>query len=215
MPPSQAVPLRFLLLSVCLFLCALPEALAGIIHGVHFSDSKSELLIRQEDRGNDTVAPLLAGATPADIENARKIVKAAIEESSKRNKARLDKPARNIYKLAPKTSVGGSSSRVKRDAEDEPVPALLTITPEIAAAAALVAEADAKANATGGQNVLQKRGTFWMEHIERKGAYPSGWGGSSGYKVFRNVKSAPYNAKGDGVTVSPTTTKAATFVDYC
>lgn len=81
------------------------------------------------------------------------------------------------------------------------MPHLLQITPELAAAAALVAEAEiAQGNITGTkvtENTLRKRDGFWMENIERRGSSP--WGDDPNYKIFRNVKD--YGAKGDGSTV--------------
>lgn len=73
------------------------------------------------------------------------------------------------------------SARGVRNRRDTavPVPPLLEITPELAAAAALVAEADAAAKNTSA--VLHKRGTYWMQDIERKGTSP--WGDDADYKV--------------------------------
>src|SRR5271154_4018002 len=39
--------------------------------------------------------------------------------------------------------------------------------------------------------------SYWLENISHSGVAPFA---SSGYSVFRNVKDAPYNAKGDGIT---------------
>lgn len=75
------------------------------------------------------------------------------------------------------------------------------VTPELAAAAALVAEAEiAQGNITNevGTAMLQKRDGFWMESIKRNGLSP--WGDDPDYKIFRNVKD--YGAKRDGSTVS-------------
>jgi hypothetical protein len=69
--------------------------------------------------------------------------------------------------LKPGTIVGGGSASGKRDVAsiNQDVPPLLDITDEIAAAAALVAEADA----VGGLKNVTKRaaaagaGTYWMQ----------------------------------------------------
>ena len=61
--------------------------------------------------------------------------------------------------------------------------ALITSTPLVSAAPTSLA-------------VRQDSSSFWMETIERKGTV---WGNDN-YKIFRNVKDAPYNAKGDGST---------------
>ncbi|KAI0911199.1 glycoside hydrolase family 55 protein [Ustulina deusta] len=122
------------------------------------------------------------------------VVQDAIAESSKRNKARLANPPRNKYALKPGTTLAKNrASTVNATAP----PPLLTITDEIAEAAALVAEADA---VTSAGNVTKRAvaasGTFWMGSIARKGTVP--WGDDPDYKVFRNV--LDYGAVGDGVT---------------
>ncbi|KAJ0340197.1 hypothetical protein COL922a_003629 [Colletotrichum nupharicola] len=130
----------------------------------------------------------------------RKIVQEAIAEASKLNKARLDHPARNRYKLSPESRVGGSTRKRQSttgDSESVSAPPLLNITAEIAAAAALVAEADASAfSGNSTKRSVQKRGTFWMQDISHRGTSP--WGDDSSYTIFRNVMD--YGAKGDGVT---------------
>lgn len=118
------------------------------------------------------VTPLLKRATAQDLQAARAIVKKALAESSKLNKARVEKPLRNKYGLRPGTIIGGgtapgdsSLASINKD-----VPPLLVITDEIAAAAALVAEADMGGswNASGSWNVTKRAtaasaGTYWME----------------------------------------------------
>lgn len=70
-------------------------------------------------------------------------------------------------------------------------PPLLRITDEIAAAAALVAEADAQVSGKQSRRV-NKRSSFWMENISRKGTSP--WADDADtyvvrprYPVLRNV----------------------------
>lgn len=116
-----------------------------------------------------SVTPLLKRATTQDLAAARAIVKNALAQASKLNKARLASPLRNKFKLKPGTVIGGgrtagmdgtsSMNDINKD-----VPPLLTITDKIAAAAALVAEADA----VGGSRNVTKRaaqadGTYWMQ----------------------------------------------------
>ncbi|KAK3903195.1 hypothetical protein C8A05DRAFT_33061, partial [Staphylotrichum tortipilum] len=60
----------------------------------------------QPGPGPDPVTPLLNTASETDIEKARSIVKQAIAESAKRNKARFENPMRNMYRLKPGTIVG-------------------------------------------------------------------------------------------------------------
>lgn len=99
---------------------------------------------------------------------------------TKLNKARLDKPARNIYRLRPGTSV----SARKRD--DETPPPLLEITDEISKAAALLSSLEGVTVEGAGTTApkQQKRATkFWLETIgkDHKGSVP--WGKDSSYKV--------------------------------
>lgn len=146
---------------------------------------------------DDRITPLFKRASPADLESARLVVQTALDQSSKLNKARLAKPLRNIYGLRPGTIVGQSTIPSTNITTNGNVSPLLTITPEIVQAAALVAEADSMAN----PRKVTKRavsGSYWMEHLDRKGTVP--WGDDPNYRVFRNV--ADYGAVGDGVTVS-------------
>ena len=178
-------------------------------------------------RDLDAPTPRLADSTAADIDAARRVVRKAIDEASKRNKARLDHPARNNYKLKPGTKIGGDgNARLAGSSlpDHEPAPLLLDITSEIAAAAALVAEADAANgdvtfdNSTGMPDGIilpdgtqyetertrlskrQSAGPYWMQGIARRGTHPTAWGGSAGYQVFRNVKD--FGATGSGTVVS-------------
>jgi hypothetical protein len=147
---------------------------------------------------NITDTPLLSNATESELEKAIKVVEQAIADSARLNQARYEHMARNSYDLAPGTVVGSSggvrrrrsrrglAGLIGRDEPETAAPALLDITPEIARAAALVAEADA-AGVTGEGSVsnLTRRadatGTFWMEGLSRKGSVP--WGQDSAYKV--------------------------------
>ncbi|KAH9243231.1 glycoside hydrolase family 55 protein [Colletotrichum gloeosporioides 23] len=143
---------------------------------------------------------LPSNTTNSELDAARKIVQEAIAEASKLNKARLDHPARNRYKLSPESRVGGSTRKRQSttgDSESVSATPLLNITAEIAAAAALVAEADASAfSGNSTKRSVQKRGNFWMQDISHRGTSP--WGDDSSYTIFRNVMD--YGAKGDGVT---------------
>lgn len=110
--------------------------------------------------------PLLKRATAQDLQAARTIVEKALNESSQLNKARVDKPLRNKYGLRPGSVIdggavpgNGSLASINKD-----VPPLLVISDEIAAAAALVAEAEMG----GSLNVTRRAaaastGTYWME----------------------------------------------------
>lgn len=193
--------------------------------------------------------PAGSGATELegmDIAEARALVQQAIAEASVLNRQRIENPSRNRYGLKPGTVVNGQPPVGRRSAgrpagnaggrwrrqtggnktprpqdDQEPSP-LYKVTPQVAAAAALVAEFDAMQargmanNATVPTNLnsttapsssstaappssstaapdnstngapppLSRRagpGTFWMEHISRKGTVP--WGSDPNYKV--------------------------------
>lgn len=145
---------------------------------------------------HSTITPLLKRADARDIVQARRVVKDAIAKSSKLNAARLAKPLRNSYGRKKSGRTGAAKFAVGNSTA---TPALLTITDEIAEAAALVAEADAS-GAAGNvtKRAVAASGSFWMGSLARKGTVP--WGNDAGYKVFRNV--LDYGAVGDGVTVS-------------
>jgi len=132
---------------------------------------------------NVIIPPRVLNATQAQIDQARAVVEAAIAQAAKLNEARVKWPARNIYKLAP-------AAVIKRDNGTsevgiEPPPPLLNITSEIANAAALIAEVDAFASTNRSAPVINKRGSFWMENISRKGTIP--WSNISPYQVLRPV----------------------------
>jgi hypothetical protein len=136
-----------------------------------------------------TSTPLVRNATESDLERARRIVEDALAEAARRNEDRQNNPARNVYGLRPGTVVGGGRGRSRRAARRaaevvEAPPPLLKITPEIAAAAALVAEAAAVGraeNLTKRAPAKTQAGTFWMESIARKGTVAFSDG--SGYSV--------------------------------
>ncbi len=159
------------------------------------------------DLDHPSTAPLLKRASSSQLERAREIVAKAIAESARRNEARYKNPARNAYRLRPGTVVGGAAvghgqpRRRQSESANSTVaqpPPLLEITDEIAAAAALVAEADAVAAVRSG-NVTRRQAApaaFWMQGLARKGTVP--WGNNATYKVFRSVRD--YGAVGNGVT---------------
>lgn len=129
------------------------------------------------------------------------MVRQAQGEANKRNAERLKNPRLNHYY----TRDAANTETRKRALEAD----LLQINSTLAAAAALVAEADAEA-AGGFPSVAQtysnnkkraletRAGTFWMEDIAHNGQWPFGGSDNDGYKVFRNIKD--YGAVGDGKT---------------
>ncbi|CAK7223423.1 hypothetical protein SBRCBS47491_005203 [Sporothrix bragantina] len=135
-------------------------------------------------------------ADAAQFAAASRMVDDAIVKMAVLNKARLDHPMRNQYKLKP----GSNTGNQRRDTGDAPPP-LLAITPDIAAAAALVAEADRAVDIAANASIIHRTadaGTdpYWMETISRKGTVP--WGNDPSYKVFRNVVT-DYGADPTGV----------------
>jgi hypothetical protein len=150
-----------------------------------------------------------SNTTQVAIARARAIVADAIKQGTVANKARFDNPQRNIYILKP-----SGAANARRD-----VPPSFMITPDIAAAAALVAEVDAAVEYKNGtlyrdyshveklrrrhwlEEPLEKRqsGSYWMGSLDNLGTQP--FGGNASYRVFRNVKDPKYGAKGDGISV--------------
>ncbi|KAG6001336.1 hypothetical protein E4U21_004434 [Claviceps maximensis] len=142
-----------------------------------------------------SATPLVNNATISAVDKAREVVENAIEESSRLNDIRLALPLRNRYELKPGTVIGSRKTRRRREADV--VPPVLHISEEIAAAAALISEVDARKETEGTvSSRAAVTGSFWMEHLDRKGTVP--WGNDASYKVFRNV--VDYGAVGDGVT---------------
>ncbi|KAK3505264.1 pectate lyase superfamily protein-domain-containing protein [Neurospora crassa] len=156
------------------------------------------------------VTPLLKRSTAKELQVARTIVKKALADSARLNKARVAHPLRNNYGLKPGTVVGGGhgpgEQRIASIKQDVEVLPLLDITDEIAAAAALVAEADS----VGGWKNVTKRaatastGTYWMQGLDRKGTIDrpdlqrSSFLNQEVQAIFRNV--LDYGAVGDGIT---------------
>lgn len=153
---------------------------------------RSEIIDASEmftNMSDPVITPLVKNATGEDIEKARKIVEDAIGKSSLLNEARLANPLRNKYSLKPDTVIGGSSSKERRgidqvtDEQSLPPP-LFQVTDEIAEAAALVSESESVemvSNDTRRQVKVAASGTFWMEHLDRKGTVP--WGDDPSYPV--------------------------------
>lgn len=118
---------------------------------------------------SEKVTPLLKQNTLVDIQEARRTVERAWAESQKRNKIRIANPRRNNYPL--RSGTGSTGGMVRRNVSVESNNAgrtaspLLDITAEVAAAAALVAEADMQIrshNATRRATVAAA-GTYWMQ----------------------------------------------------
>lgn len=128
-----------------------------------------------------TLSPYITvqNASATDIETAKAMVSQAIAEMTKLNKARLEHPARTRFQLKPGTKIGD-----RKRADTDAPPPLLKINDDLARAAALVAELDAKQKSgNGSAHSAEKRGgSFWMGNIDHKGSVP--WGDDSSYKVY-------------------------------
>jgi hypothetical protein len=155
-------------------------------------------LSRHRRSTNSTV---VGNSTLAD---ARAVVRKAQEEANIRNRERFQNPRVNSYyaNLGPAAALRARAATA----------AALTVNETVAAAAALVAEADGAHGQPDpfpplpadfahiqsqvlGQDApengpVSKRATqnFWMEDIKHSGKVPFGGADNNGYKVFRNVK---------------------------
>lgn len=111
--------------------------------------------------------PLIKRATSKDLAAARRLVEQALSASDKLNRARVANPRRNKYSLSPGTQISRRdlSSNGTIQLTDSATAPLLVITPEIAAAAALVAEAEVGGNSTNltRRATTASTGTFWMQ----------------------------------------------------
>ncbi|KAG4434978.1 hypothetical protein IFR05_009532 [Cadophora sp. M221] len=140
--------------------------------------------------------------TNSTLEEARAIVRLAQKEANVRNKDRIDNPRVNNY-------YGKESSKLalKLRAEDAQ---LLSINATVAAAAAMVAEADATHSNTTEKdytipidigrhekrNLEKRAGSYWLENMNHVGRIPFGGSDNDNYPIFRNVKD--YGAVGNG-----------------
>jgi hypothetical protein len=138
----------------------------------------------ETDRLEQRAAPspsfpsLLSNATASEVEVARQIVEDAISRMRQLNKARIEKPARNQYRLKPSSK----SFDPARDPAVASPPPLLEISDKIASAAALIAEIEtAKSSDNLPQAARKRAAIFWMETLERNGTVP--WGKDPSYKV--------------------------------
>ncbi|KAH8898657.1 pectin lyase-like protein [Thozetella sp. PMI_491] len=148
----------------------------------------------------------LGNVTKSQYVAARAMVDTALDQVEEINKARFASPSRNYYGSRQRGG-GGSQEETAFADRSKPQTGRFKMTQELKDAAALVARVDAlnepqpltsRGNQTFGplDTRAEAEGTFWMESIARKGAWP--WGNNPSHKVFRNVKN--YGAKGDGTT---------------
>lgn len=163
--------------------CVSLQAFTGLVSGV-------DALVTPRKGGSPSIFhsggefnshhSLLNEATEESIDEAREVVRDAINTMTKLNKARLDSPIQDTYRLRSGTNL------TKRN--DYGYPPLLQITEEVAHAAALVAEADRANQLATGSATLTARaeGTFWMKDIRRQGTVP--WGDDAQYKVSTREK---------------------------
>ena len=143
---------------------------------------------------------------PQQVESARAMVSATIQQMTAYNKQRIQNPRKNNY---------GPRPSAQSKARDEEVPPPPVLNQTVIAAAALVAEIDAAAEAANGtlfrdwseygkmigrtpSSSKRSTSSYWLPNKDHIGSWP--YGSDSSFKVFRNV--ADYGAVGDGVTVS-------------
>ncbi|KAJ4205059.1 hypothetical protein NW767_003854 [Fusarium falciforme] len=151
--------------------------------------SYDELQVEEDDQGlNLTYTPLFSRASTSDLAQARKLVNDALAKSAKLNKARLDNPFHNKYRLRLGTleeeaNVKRSDEELGKDDENGNVSRLLTITDDMVDVAVLVSEADAAELARGltERAVVSCGNSFWMEKFKRKGTVL--WADDIDYKV--------------------------------
>ena len=113
--------------------------------------------------------PLLKRSSSADLQAARHIVENAWTESQTRNKARVANPVRQ--ELRYRSGATSSRERSRRNntrastGANQNLSPLLEITEDIAAAAALVAEADMKGKSLSEakRQTAPAEGTYWMQ----------------------------------------------------
>ncbi|EER45681.1 LysM domain-containing protein [Histoplasma capsulatum H143] len=176
--------LQSILIWMLLFLQAIASFISPIVREQLPIARKHD--IQNAAPGKQMIIPLLvAKAAQSDIDEARRLVDAAIKKASVLNKARLDHPMRNRYS----STRAAKASRRDASSRDALLPPLLKITNEIAAAAALLAEVEAVAEAKDlskpkrdysyidalyNRTAEKQAQPFWMEDIERKGAWPFG-----------------------------------------
>lgn len=149
-------------------------------------------------------------ATSAEITQARSLVDDSLRLVASFNEARFEYQARDAFGTMNRT-IGRGKRRHRIQ-----VPPLFEVTPELAAAAALVAEVDAVREHTAkikfdkpsehpqipamkfvSDSERTNQQVFWMDQLNHQGSWP--WGNNPSYKVYRNVRD--YGAVGDGLHV--------------
>lgn len=194
LPPALYAVVLFAIL--CLASYSAVDHLANLLNGfssiISTPKRGSPLLSR-----DNVIVPPGVNATKSDVVAAQAVVDGAIDQLDKLNHARLAQPRRNRYRPRPGTV---PESSVVEDAPPEQKLPPFSMTDKLVAAAALIAEVDAlrdgpvvdnggpgkgtntSVNGTiaAGARLHQRAeaagGSFWMESIPRKGAWPWGTG---------------------------------------
>ncbi|KAF6782647.1 LysM domain-containing protein, partial [Colletotrichum sojae] len=171
---------------------------------------KSVMVNDTDDDVDASEAAMSMRAMGLDLDLASSLQESREKEGDEENDEEEESAEEQAEEHRGPRAPGGDGARVANPGPEEALPPpLIEITPELAAATALVAEAEALQVELGPGNgtATRKRhqqpqkkekraGTFWMEHIARRGTVPLG--DDASYKVFRNVMD--YGAKSDGVT---------------
>ena len=158
---------------------------------VHNGDRLGSL--RRAD--NNSLRGGAKNVTASEIAAATRIVEEALNRSAEYNKARWENMSRNQYRLKPGTIIEGMESVPDSALNKRSVIPDFEVTPEIEAAAALLAEVEASGLSGNNETIAKNRtstgrikiaaaSSFWMESIARKGTVP--WGNDPGYKVSGN-----------------------------
>ena len=176
--------LKMIFLHLCLFLALFCLANGSYLdhhaeHQVLRYDSLNTYQKRAENISAENTKSF-RGLSQSAVENAKRVVDAALVDWATYNKARFENPKHNVYSPTPE-SVSGSQKRE----ETGPVLDSPDISEDVANAAALLAEIDAASGFRNGTVLppLKKRagGSFWMETMSRSGSQP--YGGDNNYKV--------------------------------
>lgn len=160
-----------------------PPSFSHLLHMLGVAPSNSPSWSRRDV----AVPSKLGNVTQSQYIAAKNLVDDALLQVEEINEVRFASPSRNHYSARPGNRRGG-------DRKGQPAP--FKMTPELKAAAALTnkidnlnspAPAQSVANRTFGP--LEPRaaaaGTFWMQSIARKGAWP--WGKNPNHKVSHRL----------------------------
>jgi hypothetical protein len=155
-----------LFLGSCFFLHDVQGELTDSLHGRSAPNLSSPFSAMNRDQ--TLKLPTYGIVTDSQLVKAQSLVDEALVRIGRANKHLHDNPRRNTYDKTP-----GAAHNQRHTELDVPY----TVSEELAAAAAMLAEYDARIsmNSTSEPNVFEKRATpFWMESIKHSGSLPFG-----------------------------------------